>query len=652
MVEMETSIGKNSRTPQACDRCRRSKTKCNGVRPRCRSCLKRKSICSWPKEPAPGGYYPIGYSVVNLESRVQNNVLHVPDSPESNAPDFPTATLLQRCLDIFLARHHDVELCSFFHKPSLDMSHLTTKAPFLLTAIISLATLYISDNEAKEDFGFETSSALSNHYAQLARKHAHALSDEPSVYTVQAYLILAVQELIAWTNMRAWMHVGTAIRMAQVLRLGSEPNQQLSPREKEVRKRTFWACFVVDRLISYSCNQLFTINILSARVQLPCPENAFAFEETYSGPYLENINIHMTQVSQLGVLPFYITMVKLWGDIAILHVSGGRRRLKHVPSDPQGEFYQIDKAIQEFKSNLPTRLHWSHQNYKSHLVTGQAQIFVNLNFLLYHSRCVMHQEYLPQLDLQDGLNLETDGLNIFDAAGLSLDHPDKRVIDPCVRSAEAITDMAVMLHEGQEQDQAILQSTFAANAIMTASAIHLWVLYTQTCDRCPKDVARSRFNRLLQIIKSWQVRWRVAFAWAETLEMLYKLYDFSYGTGSMTEFNLWESGTEKIDGDPGTAREATNENGEASICSEWDGAPEAATISRRLNDKVRSILLNPLLATDVKQQNLRAYCKTLWQYMWSCEPLQNFSSDFMTLEDIMGLNDLPLLGNLDHNQYP
>lgn len=332
-------------------------------------------------------------------------------------------------------------------------------------------------------------------------------------------------------------------------------------------------------------------------------------------------------------------MVRLWGDMALLHTSGGRRQSKQEPNDPTGEFFRCEKAIETFASSLPQSLRWSNHNYKLYKVTGQAQAFVNLNFLLLHARCVMHQEYLPQLDSQYSLNLEVDEATIYDAAGLSLDYSDKRIIDTCVVSATAITDMATTLTNGSEKDKEMLQSTIAANTLMTASAVHLWIVYTQTCDKCPKEVARARANQLLRIMKSWQPQWRVAYAWTETLEMLYKLYEFSYGTSIVLDVNTLESGTDEITQSPQLLEEVTDENGGHPWLSDGNGLPDPETIHQRLHDKVRSILLNPLQATDVKKRNLRVYCRTLWQHMWSEGPFQDFDDDFMGLGGIMDSSD-------------
>jgi hypothetical protein len=49
-----------------------------------------------------------------------------------------------------------------------------------MTSIAPLSALYLPDEEAKSDFGFDTAAALSENYAQFAKLQARNLSDEPS----------------------------------------------------------------------------------------------------------------------------------------------------------------------------------------------------------------------------------------------------------------------------------------------------------------------------------------------------------------------------------------------------------------------------------------------------------------------------------------
>lgn len=533
------------------------------------------------------------------------------------------------------------------------------------------------------------------------------------VFTIQAFLVLAVRELIAWNDFKAWMHAGTALRMAHALQLGVEldadqpspfphTRKQIGPRQRETRRRTFWACFVVDRLISYTCHHRFYIELPSViskgvsssvvygtrgggeDVRLPCAENAFAYGENDPGPWLNEFMggqtpQHLQQLSRMSVTPFYLCMLRLWGDMALLHAMGGRRRTPYAPTDPAGPFAETNQAIADFATQVvPPAMHWSAANYRLHRLTGQAQTFVQFNFLLHHARCVMHHEYLPQLDMQYyssplepdgsisggggdldmglGLGLDYRSLMASDAAGLPPDYSNKPLIDTCMDAVNTISDMASELYHGgadgdispesdsnndrdsdseRARGRAILQSTVAANALVTAAAVHLWVVYTQSCDRCPKPVARAKFLLLLRIIQSWEPRWPVAAAWGETLGLLYKLYEYSYGTEPVPEFVSWE--TEGVDGTPSTAAGGGGssaegqggsgtsnwKDGESSACRDHPGLsygdvlPDPTAVGQSLHDKVRSILVHPLHAPEVKRKNLRVFSQTLWQqHLW------------------------------------
>lgn len=195
--------------------------------------------------------------------------------------------------------------------------------------------------------------------------------------------------------------------------------------------------------------------------------------------------------------------------------------------------------------------------------------------------------------------------------------------------------MAQTLNTGSERDRELLQSTFAANAILTASAIHLWVLYTQTCDECPKHEALAMAENLRQIMKSWQPQWRVATAWVETLEMLYKLYVYSYGKVVESDLDCWDMGADDINDSLEAAGEIIDEGG-VHTSTDADGLSDPSTACQRLCDKIRNILVNPLLATDIKKRNLRIYCRTLWQHMWILGPSEGIGQDFLSLENFMG----------------
>ncbi len=89
----------------------------------------------------------------------------------------------------------------------------------------------------------------------------------PSIDTIQALLMLGLYEWGQTRGLSAWVFTGIAMRLAQSMGLAYEDgpdNRDFKPTlsrktgtnvrenaiEKEVRRRTLWSCFVMDRMLS------------------------------------------------------------------------------------------------------------------------------------------------------------------------------------------------------------------------------------------------------------------------------------------------------------------------------------------------------------------------------------------------------------------
>lgn len=76
--------------------------------------------------------------------------------------------------------------------------------------------------------------------------------DTPSLTTVQALCVMALREPSAGRDSSGFMYIGRCMRMAVELGLhlnSTAPAHNLTPSEIEVRKVTFWGCFVVDTYV-------------------------------------------------------------------------------------------------------------------------------------------------------------------------------------------------------------------------------------------------------------------------------------------------------------------------------------------------------------------------------------------------------------------
>jgi len=135
----------------------------------------------------------------------------------------------------------------------------------------------------------------------------------PNLYRVQAYLMLAFHEWGNCEGMKAYELLGQAIRYSHLIGLNYQEDVEASPlkniivrplqpeallsaqlssedasRDQEVRRRTFWSCFILDRCLSSGRFMPSSIHVQDIKIQLPSSERAFLFNERVRTPLLSD----------------------------------------------------------------------------------------------------------------------------------------------------------------------------------------------------------------------------------------------------------------------------------------------------------------------------------------------------------------------------
>lgn len=86
-------------------------------------------------------------------------------------------SLVERSMTVFFRHHHDLEFCSFIHKPTFA---LDTADPFLISAIVSLSSLYLSQTLDPKEYGFDSSHHMTNTLINVSRRLSRETADIPS----------------------------------------------------------------------------------------------------------------------------------------------------------------------------------------------------------------------------------------------------------------------------------------------------------------------------------------------------------------------------------------------------------------------------------------------------------------------------------------
>lgn len=341
------------------------------------------------------------------------------------------------------------------------------------------------------------------------------------------------------------MYAGTAIRMAQIMRLNKEYHQSHTLKEQEIRRRTFWACLFMDKLLAYFLTKPPTLAALNISVSLPGSDASLAYQEPTRGLTLENIGGFAGFPSEIGILPYLIKTVSLFSDIVDMNVNNHRFIDKLAPTDPASQFRQRHEDMRIWLEALPPSLRWSEQNYANHAGLGHGKDFVAIHFLIRSAFCITHQSYLPQLDGSSIL------MNAVDAAGWSLLHREPDLITTCVNNAIATAAMASYLFDASAKARSDLKSVWVAASLFSVANTLLWLQYSndpQYSEVGMIERAEKSFNLLLDIMSPWVEHWKAAQQWLNTLRAMRAMYRAAY-LGEVDETVLNELAAHSSDGD-------------------------------------------------------------------------------------------------------
>ncbi|KAG0160321.1 hypothetical protein PDIDSM_7848 [Penicillium digitatum] len=191
---------------------------------------------------------------------------------------------------------------------------------------------------------------------------------------------------------------------------------------QETKRRTFWACFILDRCLSSGKYRPRMVRVKELGIQLPS-ENAFAFgervrtarlneptvrrphsfgsqsmqipsirqsiggfgEEKLSGPNGTPDNKPWSPISRRkdssedevdrwevgaeeSVLSRVIRIIRIWGSIAKWSCAGGRRTEQCPPWHLESRFSSLRQQLNEFQDSLSRNLQYSPRNTDTHIM--------------------------------------------------------------------------------------------------------------------------------------------------------------------------------------------------------------------------------------------------------------------------------------------
>ncbi|KAH7385815.1 fungal-specific transcription factor domain-containing protein [Pyrenochaeta sp. MPI-SDFR-AT-0127] len=374
------------RIRQACENCRRKKTRCSGERPVCSFCARLGQTCryndSYSSDPATSSYNCIlqqensglATRVALLESRLSlldangsngatlSSLFGGSPLPQAPGPDAQVlvpssseltslldAKTLQSLADVYFLCCHQ-QPYSFFHETTFRQNLENGSLPsYLLLAFVATAVRFSQDirfagrqTEATDWYAKLAWSA----FVEEAFSDAHSLN----ISTVQAASMLGFIDYICGRDQLAWVKFGLSIQFARTLQLGTEPDASLAPNKAEERSRTFWSVYILDRLSSCGRNRPPTLLDSDCTSRLPLNQYPLR-DPSIELPTLAAIREIPDRAPLESTDHFALTifMVSAFGDIvrwAFKH-SAAKSRL---PWDARSEFSRTNGMLSSFES--------------------------------------------------------------------------------------------------------------------------------------------------------------------------------------------------------------------------------------------------------------------------------------------------------------
>jgi hypothetical protein len=175
---------------------------------------------------------------------------------------------------------------------------------------------------------------------------------------------------------------------------------QLTFIDREIRRRTMWACFLMDRFNSSGTDRPMFIKEETIKIPLPIKEKYFQLDmpaptETLRGDVPHPVSADDGQLADakenMGVAAYMVRIIALWGRIISYLNQGGRELDPHPIWSPESQYTKLNKEADDTITALPESLKYSPENLKLHETENMANQFLFLHIAIQQNILFMNR---------------------------------------------------------------------------------------------------------------------------------------------------------------------------------------------------------------------------------------------------------------------
>lgn len=408
------------------------------------------------------------------------------------------------------------------HKPSFFRKFQLGKVPpVLILAVCAVSARFSTHPQLHSEPAF----LRGEPWAKPARDIALRRFDSPNITVLIVFLLLGLHEFGTCQGGRSWMYGGMAHRMAYALQLHKDldydpllngrtrDRAKLSPTDREIRRRTMWACFIMDRFNSSGTERPMFADERNLTVQLPIREDLFQLEvgdvteqldgtlatDSPEGPRTD----HATARANMGVAAYNVRLVALWGRLIQYLNLGGRSndevRIWHSNSG----YRELQKQIDAFRASLPDNLKYNKENLQNHATENSGNQFLYMHIAFNQVILFANRFSFPGMA----------------QARVPKDVPFQFIADARKAALEAANLISVLIDEAINHRVVV---PFAGYCTYLSSAVHIHGIFSrnpQLESKSKENLARN--HRYMAKVKKY---WGMFHFLSENLKELYRAH--------------------------------------------------------------------------------------------------------------------------------
>ncbi|CAZ79391.1 unnamed protein product [Tuber melanosporum] len=422
------------------------------------------------------------------------------------------------------------------HKPSF-MRRLRsgTAPPVLILAVCAVSARFSRHPAVRHDPPFLAGEA----FASEARRQILKKFDTPNVTNVTVCVLLGLHEFGTCQGGRSWAMGGMATRMAHAIQLHKEANSDplgkphsrpagdyfhqdeggyMSFVDREIRRRSMWSCFILDRFTSSGTERPHLIAESEVEIQLPVHDRNLeldipAVTEQLDGTVKGSVGEVGDATECMGVAAYMVRVVALYGRVVKYLNQGGKDRDPCEIWEPNSQFTSLNKEIARFEENLPSRFRYTPENMQVHITERLVGQFVFVHIALHQVRLFLNKSGVPTPTPQR----QSTPLEFGKKAG-----------EIALSSA---TEISRILLDAEERG-VIVVAPFTGYCAFNASMVHMVRMFSFSNRREIQEESRNNMQICLRFLMRLRQYWGLFHALTDNLKRLYRKLADSLARGS------------------------------------------------------------------------------------------------------------------------